>query len=154
MIGVCIYCSLDCCTARVHENELCTYSIVLLPHFDNKHHLLCFIVVATFVSFCRCTAALLQQALMWVSGVLQTFSMVPMLLRGARLTWTGFLLVFFVGMFKLPPPPLWFGGFSFGEQVFSRSGWTGRGPGIHRGGTAFVVFFFRLLIGRVQRASR
>lgn len=144
MIGVCIYCSLDCCTARVHENELCTYSIVLLPHFDNKHHLLCFIVVATFVSFCRCTAALLQQALMWVSGVLQTFSMVPMLLRGARLAWTGFLLVFFVGLEASP----------LGEQVFSRSGWTGRGPGIHRGGTAFVVFFFRLLIGRVQRASR
>lgn len=43
MIDVCIYCSLVCCTIRVHNNELCTYNIVLLLHFDNKHHLLCFI---------------------------------------------------------------------------------------------------------------
>lgn len=49
MIYVCIYCSLVCCTTRVHNIELCTYNIVLLLHFDNKHHLLCFIAFASFV---------------------------------------------------------------------------------------------------------
>lgn len=48
MIYVCIYCSLVCCTTRVHNIELCTYNIVLLLHFDNKHHLLCFIAFASF----------------------------------------------------------------------------------------------------------
>lgn len=38
--------SLGCCTIRRHNKELCTYNIVLLLHFDNKHHLLCFIVFA------------------------------------------------------------------------------------------------------------
>lgn len=28
--------------------ELCTYNIVLLLHFDNKHHLPCFIAFAGF----------------------------------------------------------------------------------------------------------